>query len=129
MLYSYKWLQSYFDSPLPPVEEVKQKIIFQAFEVEGVEEKNDDKLLDIKILPDRAHDCLCHFGVAQEVGAIFNLPMRANSADYTSVKEDIVVDENVRGLKVEIKDSELCRRYCLLYTSDAADDLLCVDLG
>ena len=29
----------------------------------------------------------------------------------------------------QLNFSFLTRRFCLLYTSDAADDLLCVDLG
>jgi len=111
MAYSYKWLQSYFDTSLLSVKEVEDGIIFHAFEVEGVEEKNNDSLLDIKILPDRAHDCLCHYGIAVEIGAIFNLPRRVNSSDYREFKKEFSNNKPERSLSVEIKDSELCRRY------------------
>lgn len=111
MSYSYKWLQTYFDQPLPSPSGLENGIIFHAFEVEGLEEKNGDTLLDIKILPDRAHDCLCHFGIAGEISAIFNLPKRTNSLDYGDRKEGSSAVKPERALKVEIKDSELCRRY------------------
>ncbi len=111
MSYSYKWLQSYFDTTLPPAEELERGIIFHSFEVEGVESKGDDRLLDIKVLPDRAHDCLCHYGIAGEVGAIFNLPKRDKSSDYGDFKTDFVGEKPERSLAVKIDDSELCRRY------------------
>lgn len=119
MSYSYKWLQSYFDTPLPPPSEIENGIIFHSFEVEGVEtlnpttdgqEKIGDTLLEIKILPDRAHDCLCHFGVAGEISAIFNLPKRNNSSDYDDLDLSSY-EKSERALTVEIKDAELCRRY------------------
>ena len=111
MAYSYNWLQTYFDKPLPSPAELEKGIIFHAFEVEGIEEKNGDALLDIKILPDRAHDCLCHAGIAGEICAIFDLPKRARSSDYGERQGDTSESKPERSLSVEIKDSELCRRY------------------
>lgn len=111
MSYSYNWLQTYFDNSLPSPAEIENGIIFHAFEVEGTEKKSDDTLLDIKILPDRAHDCLCHFGVASEISAIFKLPKRSDSADYGEREAKPSGEKPERSLSVEIKDSELCRRY------------------
>jgi len=34
-----------------------------------------DSIFDIKVLPDRAHDCLSHEGIAREVGAILDIPL------------------------------------------------------
>ncbi|HEB13686.1 MAG TPA: hypothetical protein ENI13_01760 [candidate division CPR3 bacterium] len=42
----------------------------RSFEVEGVEKKGSDWILDIDVLPNRAHDALNHSGMAREIAAI-----------------------------------------------------------
>ena len=84
MIFSYNWLKKYVTDLSAP-EAVEQGIIFHAFEVESLEKKADDYLLDIKILPDRNHDCLCHRGVARELSAILNLNFQEE------VGEDLIV--------------------------------------
>lgn len=54
MKISYKWLQSYFEEKLPAPEALAERITFSFAEIEGVEKKGDDTILDIKVLPDRA---------------------------------------------------------------------------
>jgi phenylalanyl-tRNA synthetase beta chain len=76
MLVSYKWLQSYFEKPLPPVEDVVHAFTFGAFEIEGTEEKHGDTIIDIKVLPDRACYCLSHRGIAKELSALLGVPMK-----------------------------------------------------
>lgn len=105
MLYSYNWLSKYFGQKLPSPLEVEEGIIFHSFEVEGIEEKNGDSLLEIKVLPDRAHDCLCHEGVAREIGAIFNL------AFTETTPGSVNVGATNRKLEIKIEDPKLCRRY------------------
>ena len=73
MKVSYNWLQEYLDEKLPSAEECVQALTMHAFEVEGVEEVGDDKVLDVKILPNRSHDCLSHYGIASELASILNL--------------------------------------------------------
>ncbi|MEI6296661.1 MAG: phenylalanine--tRNA ligase subunit beta [bacterium] len=106
MKVSYNWLQSHFKKQLPPVEEITNGLIFHSFEVEGGEKYKDGYVFDIKILPDRAHDCLCHLGVTREISAIFNIEKPAVPFEKLG---------NVGGKKssvqVEIEDGELCRRY------------------
>ena len=104
MIISYNWLKKYIPN-MPDPETVAEGIIFHAFEVENVERKNDDYILDIKVLPDRSHDCLCHRGIAREVGAIFNLPI---SVPVSTPTKQV---ETSRDLSVTIDDSKLCRRY------------------
>jgi len=70
MVVSYKWIQEYFDEPLPEAGELADLLSVHSFEIEGVEEKGDDTLIDIDVLPNRAHDCLNHRGIAKEVGSI-----------------------------------------------------------
>ena len=57
MLVSYKWLQEYFTEALPVPSDLVDKLTKSSFEVEGMEEKNRDTVIDIDILPNRAHDC------------------------------------------------------------------------
>ncbi len=102
MKISYNWLQNYFEEKLPSPEKVSEGIIFHSFEVEEVEKVGDDTVFDIKILPDRAHDCLSHWGVAKEISAIFDL----------RIKDKIykIFEPQTTDLKIEIKD-EKCLRY------------------
>lgn len=72
MKVSVAWLQTYFDKPLPSVEELSGAFTFHAFEVE----EQTDAMLDLKVLPDRAGYALSHRGVASELSAILNLPMK-----------------------------------------------------
>lgn len=104
MQYSYNWLKKYVPD-LPTLEKLEKGIIFHAFEVEGIEKRGDDTLLEIKVLPDRAHDCLCHEGVARECSAIFDLPF---SLPRTS--SDMALGK-FQDLNIKIEDSKACRRY------------------
>ena len=70
MKISHKWLQTYFKNPLPSSEEIANLLTFHIFEVEGIEKKSDDDVLDVKVLPDRASYCLSHEGVARELSAL-----------------------------------------------------------
>jgi phenylalanyl-tRNA synthetase beta subunit len=106
MLISYNWLQRYFKDKLPSPEVVAGTIIFHAFEVESIEKKGDDFIFDIKILPDRAHDCLSHRGVARELAAHLNI-----SVIQKKYAEITVHNKPKRVLSVNIEESALCRRY------------------
>ena len=108
MKISYNWLQSHIVEPLPPADELAEKIIFGAFEVEnhGDLEKlpNGDVMLDIKVLPDRAHDCLSHQGIAREVAGLLGLTVKDVSTMY-KVPESIPTH-----LEIDVQTG-LCRRY------------------
>ncbi|MFA4953552.1 MAG: phenylalanine--tRNA ligase subunit beta [Candidatus Pacearchaeota archaeon] len=77
MKISYNWLQNYFEEKLPEPEKISEGIIFHSFEVESLDKlgtgEKVDWIFDIKILPDRAHDCLSHWGIAKEISMIFDL--------------------------------------------------------
>ena len=109
MIFSLNWLRQYFDEPLPDLKKITDGIIFHAFEVEGVEKTEKDTLLEIKVLPDRAHDCLSHFGIAREVSAILNIPMKNYSRDYEIGKG--MHNKEFGKPQIKIEDTGLCRRY------------------
>lgn len=75
MLVSLNWLQTYFDKPLPSVQKIKEGITLHSFEVEEIISKNGDTVFDISVLPNRAHDSLCHHGIAKEISTIFEIPL------------------------------------------------------
>lgn len=49
-----------------------------SFEVESLERTDSDTVLDVKVLPDRAHDCLSHWGIAKEVSALTDIPLKSD---------------------------------------------------
>lgn len=101
MKYSYTWLQSHIEESLPKPEVLKEKIIFHAFEVEDIETVGDDTIFDIKVLPDRAGDCLSHEGMAREIAGLLNFNLRTTER---------TLPEMPLLLPVEVK-SDLVRRY------------------
>ena len=76
MKISYNWLQSFFEKKLPKPDELAEVLTMHSFEVEEVEKKGEDYILDIDILPNRAHDCLSHYGIARECAALLNLKVK-----------------------------------------------------
>jgi phenylalanyl-tRNA synthetase beta chain len=75
MKISYNWLQTYFNMPLPSVEKLSEGITMHAFEIDETINLGDDTVLDVKVLPNRAHDCLSHYGIAKEISTIFDIPL------------------------------------------------------
>lgn len=79
MQFSYNWLQDFFDSPLPPAEEIAEQLGLHSFELEGVETlPNGDVLIDWDVLPNRSSDCLCYAGIAGEISAVFDIPLQTD---------------------------------------------------
>jgi len=76
MKISRKQLQKYFDQPLPEVEAISDAFMFHAFEVEGVE----GDVLEVKVLPNRAKDADNEEGLARELGAILDIPLKGVAA-------------------------------------------------
>jgi len=102
MKISYNWLQDYFEEKLPEPSVIEDGIIFHSFEVEESVKVGDDTIFDVKVLPDRNHDCLSHWGVAKEISAIFDLKIADKNLDK--------VESSSTSLEIEIKD-EKCLRY------------------
>ena len=75
MKVSLKWLQTYFDAPLPSAEKVADAYTFHAFEIE----ESQGDMLDVKVLPNRAADCLSHVGLAKELSAILDIPLKSEN--------------------------------------------------
>ena len=63
----------------------------------------DDYLFDIAITANRP-DCQCIFGIAREVAAVLNTPIKAPDCTYKTVPTD-------KKITVEVKEPALCPRY------------------
>ena len=106
MLISRNWLQSYFATELPHAEDIAETLMMHAFELEGIEEKNNDSIIDIDVLPNRAHDCLSYAGVAHEYAALTKKELITDRYHYhDSVKHGEYTPD------IAIDNSEQCYRY------------------
>jgi phenylalanyl-tRNA synthetase beta chain len=104
-LYSYRWLSSYFTEPLPSVQELVALLTKHSFEVEHTEVlPSGDTLIELSILPNRAHDCLGHFFLAGEIGVLIGKTPRL------PVWKKIEQGEG-KGILATISDESRCLRY------------------
>ena len=115
MKVSRNWLQTYFEKPIPLADQLAELFTFHSFEVEGIEEhkgqnsKTADTVLDVKVLPDRAHYCLSHTGVSLEVAVLTGQPLK--SGRLPPGPEASLTTKPT----VEIEASKFCRRYMARY--------------
>mgnify|MGYP000194542028 FL=1 len=109
MLISRTWLQSYTKTELPNTQDIAQHLMLHAFEIEGV--VNDD-LIDIDVLPNRAHDCLCHQGIAQELLGI----LKIDHVDTRYPENTIKASTDAPTIRVE--NTESCRRYTAYFMNN-----------
>ncbi len=102
----YSWLnEEYFDKKLPSVQDVSDALLFHSFEIEGIEEVGDrDWVIDVDVLPNRAHDCLSHRGIAKELSIILDIPL---------VQKDTVpiLEEKETELSISLEEGVKCNRY------------------
>ncbi|MEX0652076.1 MAG: phenylalanine--tRNA ligase beta subunit-related protein [Candidatus Paceibacterota bacterium] len=110
MKVSYNWLQTYFDTPLPSPEAVGEKLTFHAFEIDGVEKVGEDFVIDVDVLPNRAHDCLSHRGIAKELSVILDIPFKKDVLRTELGKVGAGLPQS-KILSVEVDNARLCRRY------------------
>lgn len=97
MKVSTAWLQTFFDAPLPPTEKLVEALTFHSSEVEEVTGEGEDTVLDVKVLPDRAHYALCHRGIAYELAAALDTllardPLRSELPSYSSTEIGVQID-------------------------------------
>lgn len=108
MKISYNWLQDLIKEKLPQPEKLADLLTMHSFETELAEKKKNDFLFEVDVLPNRAHDCLSHSGIAREICAILNYSFKEN--DYSEkIKSSSKTINDV--LKVEVEEKKLCPRY------------------
>ncbi len=108
MIFSYNWLQSFFNKKLPKPEKLAEILAIRSFEVEEIRKSGKDWVLDVDILPNRVPDCACYLGLAREIGAITKLKVK-NEKLKIKVKSSKLNIKNF--LNVEVADKKSCSRY------------------
>ena len=103
MKISYNWLKWYIPE-VPEAEKLADIFTYHLCEVEAVEKKGDDTILDINILPNRAHDLLSHLGIAREIASLLNIGFKDPMPMYK------IPETKPTKLKIKI-ETEKCRRY------------------
>jgi phenylalanyl-tRNA synthetase beta chain len=106
MIVSRAWLQKYFDDPLPDAEKIADAFTFHAFEIDGIEKRGEDVIFDVKVLPNRAADCLSHRGIARELGAILD---QAPKPDVLRAAPPALPKTD--AISISVEDARACPRY------------------
>jgi len=103
MLVSYNWLKKYLGDSAPTPEDMASILTRGAFEIEEVRVMESDTVIDVDVLPNRAHDCLCHRGIAREIAVLGNVAFADTTHPSVNSTSECTVD-------VAIHDA-MCRRY------------------
>lgn len=103
---SCNWLRVHFEKDIPAPNEIATLLTKHLCEVEGMDVRNDDTIFDFKILPDRGHDLLSHYGIAREVSVLSGVPFKKIPTEYQQSSE-----KTEAILKVSVSDAHLCPRY------------------
>ncbi len=92
MKISLKWLKDYVAISLDP-QKLAHKLTMAGLEVEKIENVGGDTTFELEITPNRP-DCLNHLGLAREVSAILNKPLkppRIKSPKISKKKADVTI--------------------------------------
>jgi len=106
MKFSKAWLQTYSKELLPDTVTLRDRITFNAFEVEEVIEVHGDDIFDIKVLPNRAHDALSHRGMGRDITALLGTTFVDPEMYYNGPGV-----ETVKTPVVSILDEKACTRF------------------
>ncbi len=110
MKFSLNWIKEYLEdknlgqnSLAEGISFLEERLTQKSFEIESVENKGEDYIFDLSILPNRSHDCLCHKGLAREVCAVTGLKFLD--------KENIINDSDEQSAFSLDVQTNLCSRY------------------
>lgn len=103
MRLSLEWLKDFVDINNVTPDELNLKLTMIGLEVEGVESVDGDIVFEVNVTPNRS-DCLSVLGIAREVSALLNIPLRMPDFKITG-------DTGGCEIGVNILDPELCHRY------------------
>ena len=109
MKISRAWLQTFFETPLPEAAALADALTFHTFEIESVEKHDDDDVLDVKITANRGHDCHSHRGIAKEISAILDSPMKGDA-----LRQAVSLEPKTDAVQVSL-EVPLCNRFTAAY--------------
>src|SRR6266478_1125939 len=100
----YNWLKDFVDVAAPP-QELASRLALSGTNIAGVEIGSHGAVIDAEVSSNRP-DCLGHYGIAREVGAIYKLPLK-----HVSPKPAESAAKASDAVKVEIQAPDLCGRF------------------
>ncbi len=86
MKVSLNWLKELVDIDVKP-EELASSLEMVGIGVEGIERVEDDFIFNLEVTPNRP-DCLGHIGIAREISAILDKPLRIPEVSYVEEEEE-----------------------------------------
>jgi phenylalanyl-tRNA synthetase beta chain len=100
----YNWLKEFVDVTAPP-NELASRLALSGTNIGGVENGPHGAVIEAEVSSNRP-DCLGHYGIAREVGAIYKLPLK-----HVSPKPAESAAKASDAAKVEIQSPDLCGRF------------------
>jgi phenylalanyl-tRNA synthetase beta chain len=100
----YNWLKDFVDVNAPP-QELASRLALSGTNIGGIENGPHGAVIDAEVSSNRP-DCLAHYGIAREVGAIYKLPLK-----HVSPKPTESAAKASDAVSVEIRSPELCGRF------------------
>jgi phenylalanyl-tRNA synthetase beta chain len=101
----YNWLKEFVNVTATP-EELASRLALSGTNIGGIEKGPHGAVIDAEVSSNRP-DCLGHYGIAREVGSVYNLPLKPVSP---RPKESSAA-EAADAVRVEIQSPELCGRF------------------
>lgn len=105
MKFSYNWLKEHLPQ-LPSPQKLASQLTLKSFEVEKIEKRAGDFILEINLPPNRFSDASGHLGLAKEISAILDIPLKYPSFN---LKEEKQKASNFINIKITNKND--CYRY------------------
>lgn len=107
---NYNKLQKYFEEKLPEPKKLAELLTFYSYEVESVKKEGDNYVFDIDVLPNRAKDSSDEAGIAKELSAILNIPIKDKllKSDLSDIKIKVsTIDiKSLLGSEIILKEIE-----------------------
>lgn len=104
MIVSWNWLTQYVRLDRP-VEELTERLALAGLNHESTEDVGGDLAIDLEVTSNRP-DCLSHLGVAREIAAIFDRPMKVPDPRPRETGPPVTA-----ATAVEVRAAELCPRF------------------
>ncbi|MBN8601098.1 MAG: phenylalanine--tRNA ligase subunit beta [Planctomycetes bacterium] len=104
MLVSWEWLSQYVYLKNTP-DEIANRLSLSGLNHEETKTVDGDTVLDLEVTSNRA-DCLCHIGIAREIGVLTQQQLCLPEAKITTSGEDIT-----KSWKLNVEAPTACPRY------------------
>jgi len=101
----YNWLKDFVDVKATP-DELASRLALSGTNIGGIENGPHGAVIDAEVSSNRP-DCLGHYGIAREVSAIYNVPLKP----VTPKPKETSTAKATDAASVEIQSPELCGRF------------------